>query len=84
MTIEDMIQDLQSNMRLGVDQNTINRNRTDIKQVRERLNAKLKILTALDKANQAMCEHPREFVETELLNNTDGYEHCKLCGGDLW
>lgn len=79
-TIEEMLLDLQQNMRMTSDHNGVAENKRRIREVRDYIQERTKVLDALNRANQAMCPHPKEFRELVLISNTDGYHDCRLCG----
>lgn len=62
------------------DASTVDDNRRQIAYERGRVHMLLEHLNRLDRANQAMCEHPRSRQIGHYDQYTDGYTECTICG----
>lgn len=74
----EIVQDLRILMTMNDPSVPFNKERIDA--VRRFLNEQMCVVASLEKANQAICKHPKEHHTVELISNTDGFTVCKRCG----
>ena len=78
MSALDQVAELQKQLRFSADIEDIRTNRQRIKNVRDAVQAQLKVIDALAAANRALCTHPNK--KTYYDPRDGGGWDCSDCG----